>query len=84
MTLTAFVIQMPYQYHAKTIGVAPDILAFLKYSLVWLLPEIMAVLAVSFLITEFTENVESRHQAKQKYQQQMRGILPAKKPTSYA
>ena len=59
VTLTAFVIQMPYQYHAKTIGVAPDILAFLKYSLVWLLPEIMAVLAVSFLITEFTENVIS-------------------------
>lgn len=55
--ITAFIMQMPYQYHAKTIGVAPDVFAFLKYGCVWLLPEIMAVLAVSFLITEFTDSV---------------------------
>lgn len=50
-------MQLPYQYHAKTIGVSPDILAFLKYTCIWLLPEIMIVLAVSFFITELTENV---------------------------
>lgn len=55
----AALIQMPYQYHAKTLGVAPDVLAFLKYGCIWLLPEIMVVLAVSFFITELTENVIS-------------------------
>jgi len=59
VVITAFVMQLPYQYHAKTMGVTPDHLAFLKYSLVWLLPEIMTVLAVSFFITELTENVIS-------------------------
>lgn len=59
VAVTAFVMQMPYQYHAKTIGVDPDIFAFLKYSGIWLLPEIMIVLAVSFFITELTENVIS-------------------------
>lgn len=59
VVVTAFVMQMPYQYHAKTMGVTPDYLAFLKYSLIWLLPEIMTVLAVSFFITELTENVIS-------------------------
>ena len=34
-------------------------LAFLKYGCIWLLPEIMVVLAVSFFITELTENVIS-------------------------
>ncbi len=57
VVITAFVMQLPYQYHAKTIGVSPDILAFLKYTCIWLLPEIMIVLAVSFFITELTENV---------------------------
>lgn len=56
---TSFVMQMPYQYHAKTLGVTPDVFAFLKYNCIWLLPEIMVVLAVSFLITESTENVIS-------------------------
>lgn len=55
----AALIQMPYQYHAKTLGVSPDTFAFLKYGCVWLLPQIMAVLAVSFFITELTENVIS-------------------------
>ena len=52
-------MQMPYQYHAISIGIAPDVLAFFKYSVVWLLPQIMTVLAVSFFITELTENVLS-------------------------
>lgn len=59
VVVTIFVMQMPYQYHAGTIGVTPDVLAFLKYSVAWLLPEIMTVLAVSFFITELTENVIS-------------------------
>lgn len=59
VVITAFVMQIPYQYHAKTMGVTPDYLAFLKYSCIWLLPEIMTVLAVSFFITELTENVIS-------------------------
>lgn len=57
VVITIFVMQMPYQYYARTVGVTPDYLAFLKYSLIWLLPEIMTVLAVSFFITEITENV---------------------------
>ena len=57
--VTSFVMQMPYQYHANTLGVSPDLLAFLKYNLIWLLPEIMAVLAVSFFFTELTESVIS-------------------------
>ena len=52
-------IQTPYQYHSNTVGISPDLLAFLKYDLIWLLPEIMIVLAVSFFITELTENVIS-------------------------
>lgn len=59
VVITSFMMQMPYQYHAKTIGVVPDFLAFLKYSCIWLLPEIMIVLAVAFFITELTENVIS-------------------------
>ncbi|MCI8300027.1 MAG: ABC transporter permease [Lachnospiraceae bacterium] len=59
VVLTAFAMQMPYQYHAKTIGIAPDVFAFLTYSGIWLLPELMIVLAVSFFITEMTENVIS-------------------------
>ncbi len=59
VVITIFVMQMPYQYHAKTMGIGPDVFAFLKYSVIWLLPEIMIVLAVSFFITELTENVIS-------------------------
>lgn len=59
VVITLFVMQMPYQYHAKTIGVTPDLLAFLKYGFIWLLPEIMVVLATAFFLTEFTENVIS-------------------------
>lgn len=59
VVVIAFVYQMPYQYQAQTLGAAVDNLAFLKYSLLWLLPEIMAVLAVSFCITEFTDTILS-------------------------
>lgn len=57
--VTAFLIQQPYLYKAQTIGVTPDALAFLKYTVVWLLPEIMIVLAAAFLITEYTGNILS-------------------------
>lgn len=57
--IVSFILQLPWQYQAETLGVNADILAFLKYDLVWLLPEIMVVLATAFLITELTENVIS-------------------------
>lgn len=55
--ITAFFIQMPYQFAAERLGIVPDALAFLTGAAVWLLPEIMAVLALSFLITECTETI---------------------------
>lgn len=57
--IVSFILQLLWQYQAETLGVNADILAFLKYDLVWLLPEIMVVLATAFLITELTENVIS-------------------------
>ena len=57
--IISFVLQMPWQYQAQTLGVKADVLAFLKYDVIWLLPEIMIVLAVAFFITELTENVIS-------------------------
>lgn len=59
VVVVSFLLQQPWQFHAQTLGVKPDMLAFLKYDIIWLLPEIMIVLAVSFLITEMTENVIS-------------------------
>lgn len=55
--VVSFILQLPWQYQAKTLGVSADVLAFLKYDLVWLLPEIMIVLATAFFITELAENV---------------------------
>lgn len=52
--LTALLIQQPFYYKAQTMGIQGDIWAFLTVPGVWLLPEIMTVLAVSFLVTEFT------------------------------
>lgn len=46
-------------YVAKAVGVVPDYLAFVKYSLLWLLPIILFVTAVSYVIGELTENVLS-------------------------
>lgn len=57
--IVSFVLQLPWQYQARTLEVKADTLAFLKYDVIWLLPEIMIVLAVSFFITELTENVIS-------------------------
>lgn len=55
--LTALLIQQPFYYRAQTMGVQGDIWAFLTVPGIWLLPEIMTVLAVSFLITEFTDTI---------------------------
>jgi len=46
-------------YNASAIGVAPDYLAYVKYSVVWLLPTILFVTALSYMIAELTENVLS-------------------------
>lgn len=55
--LTALLIQQPFYYRAQTMGIQGDIWAFLTVPGIWLLPEIMTVLAVSFLITEFTDTI---------------------------
>ena len=55
--VTAFLLQQPYYQKAQAFGVKGDIWAFLTVPGVWLLPEIMTVLALSFLITEFTDTL---------------------------
>lgn len=57
VVVTAFFLQLPYYNKAQTFGVQGDIWAFLTVPAVWLLPEIMIVLALSFLITEFTDTI---------------------------
>lgn len=53
------VVQAPYLYQAQTMGVSVDTLAFVKYAFLWLLPEVMIVLAVSFFVTELTGGILS-------------------------
>lgn len=55
----ALFMQSPYLYQAQTMGVSVDMFAFVKYTVLWLLPEVMAVLAFSFLITELTGGILS-------------------------
>ena len=55
--VTAFLLQRPFYDRVQEFGVPVDILAFLTVPCVWLLPEIMTVLALSFLITEFTDSI---------------------------
>lgn len=55
--VTAFLLQQPFCYKAQTLGVRGDGMAFLTVPGVWLLPEIMIVLALSFLITELTDTI---------------------------
>lgn len=55
--LTAFLLQQPFCYKAQTFGIRGDGMAFLTVPGVWLLPEIMIVLALSFLITELTDTI---------------------------
>ncbi len=44
-------------YVAKALDVTPDHLAFVKYSVIWLLPSILFVTAVSYFIAGLTESV---------------------------
>lgn len=46
-------------YVAKVAQVTPDYLAFVRYSLLWLLPIILFVTAVSYAIAELTESLLS-------------------------
>ncbi len=55
--VTAFLLQQPFCYRAQTLGIRADGMAFLTVPGVWLLPEIMVVLALSFLITELTDTI---------------------------
>lgn len=57
VVICAWLIQMPYYYKAEQLKIAADSLAFLKYTVVWLFPEIMITLAAAFLITELTESI---------------------------
>jgi hypothetical protein len=55
--LLAFIMQASYLYQAQTLGVTPHYFAFLFYSVMWLLPTILVVLAVSFFITELLNGI---------------------------
>lgn len=57
VVLIAFLLQSPYLYQAKTMGIAPDHLAFVKYTFGWILPIIMVTLALSFVLTEGIGNI---------------------------
>ena len=52
IVIIALIMQTSYCYQASTLGVTPHYLAFLSYSVMWLLPEIMFVTAVAFLLSE--------------------------------
>lgn len=41
-------------YYGNLLGASPDSLAFVKYTLGWLLPEILVVIALGFFVTELT------------------------------
>lgn len=57
VVIMAFVLQQPYVYQCATFGIKADPFAFLYYTVIWLLPEIMIVMALAFLITEATGSI---------------------------
>ncbi len=57
VVVLAFLIQAPFAYQMKARGMTADYFAFIKYSVVWLLPGIMITLALAFLFAEIFENV---------------------------
>lgn len=57
VVLLAFATQASYIYQAHTLDVQPQIMAFLWYSVIWLLPTLLFILAVSFFLTELTNGV---------------------------
>lgn len=57
VVVCAFLMQMPCAYKAAELGVSADHLAFLTYTVVWLLPLILTATAVAFLLTELTDSI---------------------------
>lgn len=57
VVVLAFFVQMPYLYHAQTLHIAPDYFIFLRYVTIWLLPLIMAVVGLSFFLTEVLDSI---------------------------
>lgn len=57
VVVCAALLQMPTFHQAVKMGMMPDRLAFLKYTVIWLLPMIMITLALAFLITELTDKI---------------------------
>lgn len=57
VALCAALLQMPIYHQAVKMGMTPDGLAFLKYTVICLLPMIMIILALAFLITELTDKI---------------------------
>lgn len=57
VVIVAFLQQRPYYDKAKEFGIQGDMWAFLTVPGVWLLPEIMIVLALAILITELTDSI---------------------------
>lgn len=57
VAISAFLLQQPFFYKAQTLGQEGDIFAFLTVPGLWLVPEIMVVLALSFLLTELTDTI---------------------------
>lgn len=55
--VAAFMVQQPCYERAGAFGIQADMWAFLTVPGVWLLPEIMIVLAAAFLITELTDSI---------------------------
>ncbi len=55
--ITALIVQIPYIYSAEAAGISADYMAFIRYSVIWLLPEIMIVTALSFAVTELTGGI---------------------------
>lgn len=50
--ITAGFIEMPYVYAAQRIGISVNLFAFIYIPVIWLLPEIMVVMAAAFGICE--------------------------------
>ncbi len=55
----AFWLQLSCLDRAQSLGIQADRWAFLTVPGMWLLPEVMVVLALAFLITEFTDTILS-------------------------
>lgn len=57
--ITAFVIELPYVYLVHNNNLQVDFFAFISIPTVWLLPQIMVVLATSFILTDLVGGIIS-------------------------